>query len=108
MDLMAPVFNQALKAGHVGFITDTYIQCIRSSLWSLTNILADDNLGVLSNNGVCKKKVQLLNVDSIGQNMREEIYSNTLFNRLWHYQCADVLVPRKGYSYQTDREPLPH
>ena len=32
MDLMAPVFNQALKAGHVGFVTDTYIQCISSSL----------------------------------------------------------------------------
>ena len=27
-DLMEPVFNQALKAGHVGFVTDTYIQCI--------------------------------------------------------------------------------
>ena len=46
MDLMAPVFNQALKAGHVGFVTYTYIQCISSSLYSLTNILADDNLGV--------------------------------------------------------------
>ena len=44
----------------------------------------------------------------IGQNMGEEIYSNTLLNRLWHYQCADVLVPRKGYYYQTDREPLRH
>ena len=32
MDLMAPVFNQALKAGHVGFVTDTYIQCKSSSL----------------------------------------------------------------------------
>ena len=32
MDLMAPVFNQALKAGHVGFVTDTYIQGISSSL----------------------------------------------------------------------------
>ena len=31
-DLMATVFNQALKAGHVGFVTDTYIQCISSSL----------------------------------------------------------------------------
>ena len=30
--LMEPVFNQALKAGHVGFVTDTYIQCISSSL----------------------------------------------------------------------------
>ena len=29
--LMEPVFNQALKAGHVGFVTDTYIQCISSS-----------------------------------------------------------------------------
>ena len=25
---MAPVFNQALKAGHVGLVTDTYKQCI--------------------------------------------------------------------------------
>ena len=55
-----------------------------------------------------QQKVHLLNVNSIGQNMGEDIYSNTLFNRLWHYQCADVLVLLKGYSYQTDREPLPH
>ena len=55
-----------------------------------------------------QQKVHLLNVNSIGQNMGEEICSNTLFYRLWHYQYADVLVPRKGYSYQTDREPLPH
>ena len=31
-DLMEPVFNQALKAGHVSFVTDTDIQCISSSL----------------------------------------------------------------------------
>ena len=31
-DLMEPVFNQSLKAGLVGFVTDTYIQCISSSL----------------------------------------------------------------------------
>ena len=31
-DLMAPVFTLALKAWHVGFVTDTYIQCISSSL----------------------------------------------------------------------------
>ena len=49
-----------------------------------------------------------VNVNITGQNMGEEIYSNKLFNRLWHYQCASVLVPQKGYSYQTDREPLPH
>ena len=56
-----------------------------------------------------QQKVHILIVNSIGQNMGgEEIYSNTLFYRLWHYQCADVLVLRKGYSYQTDREPLPH
>ena len=30
--LMEPVFNQALKAGHFGFATDTYIKCISSSL----------------------------------------------------------------------------
>ena len=48
----------------------------------LTNVLAEDNLGVLFNNGVYKKKMYLLNVDNIGQNMGEEIYSITLFNRL--------------------------
>ena len=54
---MAPVFNQALKAGHFGFVTDTYIQCISSSLFSLTNVLAEDNLGVFFfNNGVCNKR----------------------------------------------------
>ena len=53
---MAPVFNQALKAGHVGFVTDTYIQCISSSLLSLTNVLAEDKMGVLFNNGVCNKR----------------------------------------------------
>ena len=30
-DLTEPVFNQALKAGHVGLVTDTYMQCISSS-----------------------------------------------------------------------------
>ena len=56
MDLMAPVFNQALKVGHVGFVTDTCMQYISSSLYSLTNIPAEDNLGVLFNNGVCNKR----------------------------------------------------
>ena len=55
-DLMAPVFHEALKAGHVGFVSDTYIQCISSSLLSLTNILAEDNLGVLFNNGACNNR----------------------------------------------------
>ena len=45
---MAPVFNQALKAGYVGFVTDTYIQCLSSSLSRLTNVLAEDNRGVCS------------------------------------------------------------
>ena len=31
-DLMEPVFNQALKEGHVGIVTATYIQCISCSL----------------------------------------------------------------------------
>ena len=34
-DLMAPAFSQALNAGHVGFVTDTYIQCISSSLYKV-------------------------------------------------------------------------
>ena len=36
---MAPIFNQALKAGHVGFVTYKYIQCISSSLQILRNVL---------------------------------------------------------------------
>ena len=31
-DVIEPVFNQTLKVGHVGFVTDTYIQFIRSRL----------------------------------------------------------------------------
>ena len=31
-DLIEPIFNQAPKAGHVGLVTDTYIQCLGSSL----------------------------------------------------------------------------
>ena len=31
-DLMEPIFNQALKARHAGFVTDTYFQCLSSSL----------------------------------------------------------------------------
>ena len=73
---MEPVFNQALKAGHVGF-------------WCM------------------QQKVIHLIVNNIGQNMGEEIYSHTLFNRLLHYQCANALVPQKGFSYQFDIEPLP-
>ena len=80
MDLMAPVFKQALKAGHVGFVTDTYIQCISCSLYSLTNILAEADQGFSTM--VYATKVHLLNVNSIGKNIGEEIYSNTLFNRL--------------------------
>ena len=81
MDLMAPVFNKALKAGHVGFVTDTYLQCISSSLYSLTNILAEDNLGVLFNNGVCKKDAPS-ECQQHWPEYGEEIYSNTLLYRL--------------------------
>ena len=56
---MEPVFKQALKAGRVGSVTDTCINCI-SSNFSLTNILKEDNLGVLYNTGV---------YNNIGQNM---------------------------------------
>ena len=37
---MEPVFNQALKAGHVGFVIDTYIQCISSSLYKVLQTLS--------------------------------------------------------------------
>ena len=60
------------------FVTDTYIQCISRSLLSLTNIHAEDNLGILFNSGECKK-MGCLNVNSVGQNMGEEIYSHIMF-----------------------------
>ena len=53
-----------------------------------------------------QQKMLILNVNTIGQNMGDEIYSHKLFNRLWQYYFANVLVPRKGCSYQTDWEPL--
>ena len=34
IDLMAPVFNQALKAGYVGFVTDTYTMYKQQSIKS--------------------------------------------------------------------------
>ena len=55
-----------------------------------------------------QQKVHLLNVNNIGQDMGEKIYSNTLFNRLWHYQCADVLVPRKFIPTERIENPSPH
>ena len=100
MDLMAPVFNQALKAGHVGFVADTYMykrqSIVLQTFWVFCSTMVYATKGAPSE---CQQH---------WPEYGEEIYSNTLFNRLWHYQCADVLVPRKGYSYQTDREPLPH
>ena len=45
-DLVEPVFNQALKAVHVGLSLMYIIQCISSGLLSLKSILAKDNLGV--------------------------------------------------------------
>ena len=38
------------------FWPSIYKPCISSSLKSLTNILAEDNLGVLFNTGVCNKR----------------------------------------------------
>ena len=63
---MAPVFNQALMTGYVGFVTETYTQCISSRLLSVTNILA-----CFVQQWCMQQKVHLLNVNSIGQNMGE-------------------------------------
>ena len=54
-----------------------------------------------------QQKVHLLNVNNIGKDMGEEIYSNTLFNRLWHYQCADVLVPPEVVPTKLIENPSP-
>ena len=53
---MAPVINQALKAGHVGFVTHTYIQCISSSLYSLTKTFSQRIIWVLSSTMVYATK----------------------------------------------------
>ena len=105
---MKPVIKQALKAVHDGFVTDTYIQCISGSLLSLTNILAENNLGVLFNNSV-RMQLKVLNVNNIGQNMGEEIYSIHCLTdcETTNVPMCYVLVPRKGCSFQTDREPFP-
>ena len=71
---MEPEFNQALKAGHVSFVTDTYIQ--------LQSIKSYKRSRSFVQRWCMQQKVHLLNVTNIGQNMVEEIYSNTLFNRL--------------------------
>ena len=71
---MAPVFNQALMTGYVGFVTETYTQCISSRLLSVTNILA------------CFVQQWCMQQPSECQQhwpkYGGEIYSNTLFNRL--------------------------
>ena len=35
MDLMAPVFNRALKAGHVGFVTDKYLYNVSAAVYKV-------------------------------------------------------------------------
>ena len=62
---MEPVFNQALQAGHVGFVTDTYIQCISSGLESLTSILTFS--WCFFQHWCMQQKVLLLNINNIGQ-----------------------------------------
>ena len=52
-----------------------------------------------------QQKVHLLNVNIIGQNMGVR---STVIHCSTDCDTVDVLVPRQGYSYQTDREPLPH
>ena len=80
MDLMEPVFNQALKGGHVGFVTVTYTMYKQQSLKSYKH--SRRGVGCFVQQWCMQQKVHLLNVNSIGQNMGEEIYSSTLFNRL--------------------------
>ena len=78
---MARVFNQALKAGHVGFVTDTYIQCI-AAVYKVLHAFSQRITWVFVQQWYTQQKVHLLNVNNIGQNIGGEIYSNTLFNRL--------------------------
>ena len=72
---MAPVFNQALKAGHFGFVTDIYTMYKQQSIKSYKR-------SCRRSPGCMQQKMHLLTVNNIGQNMGEEIYSNTLFNGL--------------------------
>ena len=63
--------------------------------YCLYNIEGYD-LSVLFNNGVCSKKMLLLNVNNIGQNMGGVICRHT------DCDTANVLVSLKGFIYQTD------
>ena len=85
---MEPVFNQALKAGHVGFVTDTYIQCIRSSQKSLTNIITEDTLGVLFNTGVCNKMCSFIMSTTLAR-IRGKRF--TVIHCLTDYDTTNVL-----------------
>ena len=76
---LAPVFNQVLKAGHVGFVTDTFIRCTMYKQQSIKSYKRSRSFVL---RWCMQQKVHLLNVNNIGQNKGEEIYSNTLFNRL--------------------------
>ena len=78
---MAPVFNQALKAGYVGFVTDTYTTYKQQSIKSYKRYRREYP-GCFIQQWCIQQKVHLLNVNNIGQNMGEEIYSNTVFKRL--------------------------
>ena len=72
---MEPVFNQALKAWHVGFVTDTQ-QSIKSYKHSHRGLP-----GCFVQHWCMQQRVLLI-VNKLGQNKGEEIYSLTLFNRL--------------------------
>ena len=78
---MAPIFNQALKAGHVGFFTK-YIH----TMYKLQTIKSFKRSrrgqpGCFVQKWCMEQKVHLLNVNNIGQNMGEEIYCYTQFNK---------------------------
>ena len=54
-----------------------------------------------------QQKVHLLNVNNIGQNVGEEIYSDTRLNRSGHYQCPDELLPQKECPIKLIETPPP-
>ena len=58
-----------------------HIYNVKAADYSLTNIFADDNLGVLLYNGVCNKDAPS-ECQQHWPEYGEDIYSNTLFNRL--------------------------
>ena len=73
---MGPVFNQALRQGML-VLSMIHIYNVQAAVYKVLQTFSQRMTWVF-----CSTQVLLLDANNIGQNMGEEIYSHTLFNRL--------------------------